>query len=69
MYLLVISTIISGESSYKNVLVNDLMLDAQGKKMSKSVGNIVEPFTTIEKYGADVVRFYLLKYITCMDTN
>ena len=58
--LLVISTIISGKSSYKNVLVNDLMLDANGKKMSKSLGNIVEPFTTIEKYGADSVRFYLM---------
>ena len=58
--LLVISTIISGKSSFKNVLVNDLMLDANGKKMSKSLGNIVEPFTTIENYGADVVRFYLL---------
>ena len=58
--LLVISTIISGESSYKNVLVNDLMLDANGKKMSKSLGNIVEPFTTIENYGADNVRFYLM---------
>ncbi len=58
--LLVISTIISGESSYKNVLVNDLMLDAEGKKMSKSAGNIVEPFTTLEKYGADSVRFYLM---------
>lgn len=58
--LLVISTIISGESAYKNVLVNDLMLDAEGKKMSKSLGNIVEPFTTIENYGADSVRFYLM---------
>ena len=58
--LLVISTIISGESSFKNVLVNDLMLDANGKKMSKSLGNIVEPFTTIENYGADSVRFYLM---------
>ncbi len=58
--LLVISTIISGESSYKNVLVNDLMLDANGKKMSKSLGNIVEPFTTLENYGADNVRFYLM---------
>ena len=58
--LLVISTIISGESSFKNVLVNDLMLDANGKKMSKSLGNIVEPFTTIEQYGADSVRFYLM---------
>ena len=58
--LLVISTIISGESSFKNVLVNDLMLDANGKKMSKSLGNIVEPFSTIEEYGADNTRFYLM---------
>ena len=58
--LLVISTFLMGESPYKNVLVNDLLLDAEGKKMSKSKGNIVEPFTTIEEYGADVVRFYLL---------
>lgn len=58
--LLVISTFLKGESPFKNVLVNDLLLDAKGKKMSKSTGNIVEPFTTIEKYGADAVRFYLL---------
>ena len=58
--LLVISTFLKGESPFKNVLVNDLLLDAEGKKMSKSKGNIVEPFTTIEKYGADAVRFYLL---------
>ena len=57
--LLVISTFITGKAPYKNVLVNDLLLDAEGKKMSKSRGNIVEPFTTIEKYGADTVRFYL----------
>ena len=58
--LLVISTFIKGCSPFKNVLVNDLLLDAEGKKMSKSRGNIVEPFTTIEEYGADTVRFYLL---------
>ena len=57
--LLVISTFLTGKSPFKNVLVNDLLLDSEGKKMSKSRGNIVEPFTTIEKYGADVVRFYL----------
>src|SRR5574344_319015 len=57
--LLVISTFVKGCSPYKNVLVNDLLLDKEGKKMSKSKGNIVEPFTTIEKYGADTVRFYL----------
>ena len=57
--LLVISVFVKGVSPYKNVLVNDLLLDAEGKKMSKSRGNIVEPFTTMEEYGADTVRFYL----------
>ena len=57
--LMVISTFVKGCSPFKNVLVNDLLLDANGKKMSKSRGNIVEPFSTIEKYGADTVRFYL----------
>ncbi len=57
--LLVISTFISGCSPFKNVLVNDLLLDSEGKKMSKSRGNIVEPFTTMKEYGADTVRFYL----------
>ncbi len=58
--LMVISTFIKGCSPFKNVLVNDLLLDAEGKKMSKSRGNIVEPFTTIKEYGSDTVRFYLL---------
>ena len=57
--LMVISTFVMGKSPYKNVLVNDLLLDSEGKKMSKSKGNIVEPFTTMEEYGADTVRFYL----------
>lgn len=57
--LMVISTFVKGCSPFKNVLVNDLLLDAEGKKMSKSRGNIVEPFSTIREYGADTVRFYL----------
>ncbi|MDD3187645.1 MAG: isoleucine--tRNA ligase [Bacilli bacterium] len=57
--LLVISTFVKGVSPYKNVLVNDLLLDSEGKKMSKSKGNIVEPFTTMKEYGADTVRWYL----------
>lgn len=57
--LLAISTIISGRSSFKNVVVNDMILDANGKKMSKSTGNIVDPIATIEKYGADNVRWYM----------
>ena len=58
--LLVISTIISGESSFKNVVVNDMMLDAYGKKMSKSTGNIIDPVEIMTKYGADTVRYYML---------
>ncbi len=57
--LIIISTFLKGCAPFKNVLVNDLIQDAEGKKMSKSKGNIVEPFTTMKEYGADVVRFYL----------
>ncbi|MBP3840807.1 MAG: isoleucine--tRNA ligase [Bacilli bacterium] len=57
--LLVISTIISGESSFKNVVVNDMMLDKYGKKMSKSVGNIINPVEIMEEFGADTIRFYM----------
>ena len=58
--LLVISTLISGKSSFKNVVVNDMMLDAYGKKMSKSTGNIIDPVEVMTKYGADPVRWYML---------
>ena len=57
--LLVISTIISGKSCFKNVVVNDMVLDGQGKKMSKSTGNIIDPIETIKEYGADNVRWYM----------
>ena len=58
--LLVISTIISGRSSFKNVVVNDMMLDEFGKKMSKSTGNIIDPVGIMTKYGADNIRWYML---------
>ena len=58
--LICISTIISGKSSFKNVVVNDMVLDPNGKKMSKSVGNIVDPIKELTKYGADEVRWYML---------
>ena len=58
--LICISGIVSGKSSYKNVVVNDMMLDAHGKKMSKSVGNIIEPIGIMSKYGADTIRWYML---------
>ena len=58
--LICISTLVSGVSSYKNVVVNDMMLDEHGKKMSKSVGNIIDPEEEMSKFGADAVRFYML---------
>lgn len=58
--LMAISTFIKGRSPYKNVLVNDLILDKHGKKMSKHVGNTVDPFVLFDKYGADAPRWYLL---------
>ena len=58
--LIVISTFITGKSPYKNVLVNDLITDKYGHKMHKSKGNAVEPFTVIDKYGADAIRWYML---------
>ncbi|WP_026478859.1 isoleucine--tRNA ligase [Alkaliphilus transvaalensis] len=58
--LLVISTFVKGVAPYKNVLVNDLILDKDGRKMSKSKGNTVDPFQLFDQYGADVLRWYLL---------
>jgi len=58
--LMAISTFIKGQSPYRNVLVNDLILDKEGKKMSKSKGNTVNPFEMFDKYGSDAVRWYLM---------
>ncbi|NLY70983.1 MAG: isoleucine--tRNA ligase [Clostridiales bacterium] len=58
--LIAISTFIKGTAPYKIVLVNDLILDKEGKKMSKSRGNTVDPFELFDKYGADATRWYLL---------
>ncbi|MBQ9911878.1 MAG: isoleucine--tRNA ligase [Firmicutes bacterium] len=58
--LMAISTFIKGKAPYKNVLVNDLVLDKDGKKMSKHKGNTVDPFALFDKYGADATRWYLL---------
>jgi len=56
--LLAISTLLGFESPYKNVVSTGLVLDGKGKKMSKSKGNVVVPSDIIDKYGADVARFY-----------
>ena len=58
--LLVVSVFVKGVTPYKNVLVNDLLLDKYGQKMHKSKGNAISPFETMEKNGADTVRFYML---------
>lgn len=58
--LLAISSFVTGKAPYKKVLVNDLILDAEGQKMSKSKGNTVDPFMLFDQYGADALRWYLL---------
>jgi len=57
--LLAISSFVTGKAPYKNVLVNDLLLDKEGKKMSKSKGNTLDSFELFDKYGVDSVRWYL----------
>ena len=59
--LMAVSTFLKGKAPYKNVLVNDLILDKHGKKMSKSKGNTVDPFQVLDQYGADAPRWYLLQ--------
>ena len=58
--MLVESTIVFNEAPFNSVLVNGLVLDAKGEKMSKSRGNVVAPFDVIEKFGPDIVRWFLL---------
>ena len=55
-----IHTMIEGSVAYKNVISNGLVLDKNGNKMSKRLGNAVDPFAALDKYGADAVRWYML---------
>ena len=55
-----IATLVFDSVAFKNVISSGLVLDAKGNKMSKHVGNVINPFEMIEKYGADPVRFYML---------
>jgi isoleucyl-tRNA synthetase len=54
-----IATALFGKPAFKSIVVNELILDEHGVKMSKSKGNVVDPFVVMEKYGADAVRWYL----------
>lgn len=55
-----ISSALFGKPAFLNLIVNELILDKSGQKMSKSKGNVVDPFQIIEKYGADATRWYLV---------
>ena len=55
-----IHTMIEGTVAYKNVISNGLVLDKNGNKMSKRLGNAVDPFGALDTYGADAVRWYML---------
>ena len=55
-----IATMIFDSVAFKNVISTGLVLDAKGNKMSKHVGNVVNPFDMIDKYGSDAVRFYMM---------
>jgi len=56
--LLAIATLLFDQSSFRNVVCLGLILDEDGRKMSKSLGNTVEPWEVIERYGADALRWY-----------
>ena len=54
-----LSTLIKGQPAYKNVICLGLILDEKGRKMSKRVGNVVEPLSVLDEHGADALRWYL----------
>ena len=56
--LLAISTLLFDKAPFRNVIVLGLVLDENGEKMSKSKGNAVDPFTALDKLGADAIRWY-----------
>lgn len=55
-----IATLLFDEVAFKNVIANGLVLDKNGNKMSKRLGNAIDPFETVAKYGADAVRWYMV---------
>lgn len=55
-----IATMVFDDVAYKNVVSNGLVLDANGQKMSKRLGNAVDPFTTLSTYGPDATRWYMI---------
>ncbi|MDQ3939767.1 MAG: isoleucine--tRNA ligase, partial [Actinomycetota bacterium] len=58
--LLAIATLVRGQNSYKNVVCLGHIVDADGRKMSKSLGNVLDPWTVLDNQGADALRWYML---------
>jgi isoleucyl-tRNA synthetase len=58
--LLAISTLVRGHNSYKNCVCLGHIVDADGRKMSKSIGNVIDPWTILNAQGADALRWYML---------
>ena len=58
--LLAISTMFYDQPCFKNCIVIEFVVDKEGKKMSKHVGNVIDPFEMVNKYGADAVRWYMI---------
>lgn len=57
--LMAVSTLLFGESSYRNALCLGLFLDEEARKMSKSIGNVIDPWDIINRYGADALRWFM----------
>lgn len=57
--LLAVSTLVRGENSYRNVVCLGHIVDGEGRKMSKSLGNVIDPWTVLDGQGADALRWYL----------
>ncbi len=62
--LLAVSTLLFGKPAYRNVVCLGLVLDEKGKKMSKSRGNIVDPWSIFNEYGADAMRWYFFSAVS-----
>lgn len=66
---LITSVVVSGHAPYKSVLSQGFTLDGEGKKMSKSVGNVIDPNEVVEKMGAEIIRLWVMSADTSADVR
>ncbi|WP_295773876.1 isoleucine--tRNA ligase [uncultured Limosilactobacillus sp.] len=66
---LITSVVVSGHAPYKSVLSQGFTLDGEGKKMSKSVGNVIDPNEVVEKMGAEIIRLWVMSADTYADVR